>query len=172
MSTGLEMQPDLTVILLRTGISSPKVTMGSRPADFSLFDGVDYVPPDAIFELTKLYNADTSTRRVNLGQGTYKDEHGNPWILPSVREAKEKTRDANHEYLPILGLELFRNLAARRVYGEKSRHVLEDRVSCGSQARQLSISDTSLALHLHRLPRARHCREQEGYIWRDYSWPT
>lgn len=103
--------------------------MGSLASDASPFQAVEYIPPDAIFDLTRLYLADPDARKVNLGQGTYKDEHGNPWILPSVRAAKETIRDANHEYLPILGLASFRGLATKLVYGDKSRAINEERVS-------------------------------------------
>lgn len=95
----------------------------------SFFEVVDYTPPDAIFELTKTYNADPAARKVNLGQGTYKDENGNPWILPAVRSAKEKIKDSNHEYLPILGLPSFRTLATDLVFGKHSAAIREDRVS-------------------------------------------
>ena len=102
--------------------------MGSIQAHPSVFDHVDYIPPDAIFELTQLYLADTHPHKVNLGQGTYKDEHGNPWILPSVREAKEKIRNANHEYLPILGLLPFRKLGLELVYSKTSGALVDNRV--------------------------------------------
>lgn len=103
--------------------------MGSLASDVSPFEAVEYIPPDAIFDLTRLYLADPDARKVNLGQGTYKDEQGNPWILPSVRAAKETIRDANHEYLPILGLASFRALATKLVYGDKSRAINEEKVS-------------------------------------------
>ena len=44
-------------------------TMGSVSPSF--FEIVNYTPPDAIFELTKTYNADPDARKANLGQGTY-----------------------------------------------------------------------------------------------------
>lgn len=103
--------------------------MGSLTTGASPFEAVEYIPPDAIFDLTRLYIADPDPHKVNLGQGTYKDEQGNPWILPSVRAAKETIRDANHEYLPILGLASFRALATQLVYGEKSTAISEQRVS-------------------------------------------
>lgn len=106
--------------------------MGSTPADASLFDAVEFVPPDAIFDLTRLYLADPDIRKVNLGQGTYKDEQGDPWILPSVRAAKERIQDANHEYLPILGLATFRSLATQLIYREDSMVIRENRVSTGT----------------------------------------
>lgn len=37
------------------------------------------------FALTEAYNLDTFTEKVNLGQGVYRDEECQPWILPSVR---------------------------------------------------------------------------------------
>jgi len=35
--------------------------------------------------LTEAYNLDTFPEKVNLGQGVYRDEECQPWILPSVR---------------------------------------------------------------------------------------
>ncbi|GAM33829.1 hypothetical protein TCE0_013f01011 [Talaromyces pinophilus] len=102
--------------------------MGSSVAP-SIFNGITYTPPDAIFELTKKYNADQNAPKVNLGQGTYKDENGNPWILPAVQAAKEKIKDSNHEYLPILGLVSFRTLATELVFGASAAAVREKRVS-------------------------------------------
>lgn len=101
--------------------------MGSVSPSF--FELANHTPPDAIFELTKTYNADPAARKVNLGQGTYKDENGNPWILPAVQSAKEKIKDSNHEYLPILGLPSFRTLATDLVFGKQSAAIREDRVS-------------------------------------------
>lgn len=107
--------------------------MSSLASDDSPFVAVEYIPPDAIFDLTRQYLADPDAHKVNLGQGTYKDERGNPWILPSVRAAKETIRDANHEYLPILGLASFRTLATQLVYGENSAAISEERVSAELQ---------------------------------------
>lgn len=101
--------------------------MGSSNSP-SIFNGIIYTPPDAIFELTKKYNADQNVLKVNLGQGTYKDENGKPWILPAVRAAKEKIKESNHEYLPILGLLSFRKLATELVFGSSAAAVREKRV--------------------------------------------
>lgn len=102
--------------------------MGSLDFNTSLFESVEYLQPDKIFELTKQYIADADPRKVNLGQGTYKDEHGEPWILPSVQEAKECIRDANHEYLPILGLQPFRTLVTELIYGKQAKLISEGKV--------------------------------------------
>ncbi|KAL4734764.1 pyridoxal phosphate-dependent transferase [Aspergillus similis] len=95
----------------------------------SIFTKVPYTPQDAIFELTKQYNADPSLKKVNLGQGTYKDENGNPWILPSVNVAKKRIDGTDHEYLPILGLASFRTLATRLLFGEDAVVIKERRVA-------------------------------------------
>lgn len=102
--------------------------MASFKGVSSFFNDVDFVPPDAIFELTQLYKSDQSPKKVNLGQGTYKDENGNPWILPSVRAAQEKTQNADHEYLPILGLPEFREQASKLVYGQDAAIIKENKV--------------------------------------------
>jgi len=93
-----------------------------------LAEKLSYVPPDAIFALTTTYNADEFPGKVNLGQGTYKDEEGEPYILPSVVQAKESIAGSNHEYLPILGLPAFRQLAVELVIGSDSSIVAENRV--------------------------------------------
>lgn len=87
-----------------------------------------FVPPDPIFALTTAFNADDFLRKVNLGQGTYKDEPGNPYILPSVAIAKERNKGSNHEYLPILGLPAFRKLAVELALGEHSAVVSGNKV--------------------------------------------
>ncbi|GAB1192120.1 hypothetical protein APSETT444_001304 [Aspergillus pseudonomiae] len=87
----------------------------------SFFDAASYIPPDAIFALTAEYNADTFPQKVNLGQGTYRDENGQPWVLPSVQKAREilLSQGLYHEYLPILGLQTFRNEATKLALGSE-----------------------------------------------------
>ncbi len=82
----------------------------------SVFDNAEYIPPDAIFDLTRRYLADTDPNKINLGQGTYRDENGKPWVLPSVRMAKDKLGDCGHEYLPIAGLKSFRDEAVKLAF--------------------------------------------------------
>ncbi|KAG9867422.1 aromatic-amino-acid aminotransferase, partial [Aureobasidium melanogenum] len=85
----------------------------------SWFAPAGYVPPDAIFALTAQYLRDTFPLKVNLGQGTYRDHDGKPWVLPSVRQAREQllAQGLDHEYLPILGLPDFRERAAETALG-------------------------------------------------------
>lgn len=94
----------------------------------SAFASAKLIPPDSIFEVTKRYLADSEPRKVNLGQGTYRNEEGNPWVLPSVKLAKEKVGDCGHEYLPIAGLKEFREKAVELVFHDTAA-LSEGRVS-------------------------------------------
>ena len=95
----------------------------------SLAQNLSFIPPDAIFKLTELYNADSDPRKVNLGQGTYKDEYGKPFILPCVQLAKQRIAECNHEYLPILGLPEFRKASSSLIFGDRSLIIKENKVS-------------------------------------------
>jgi len=93
--------------------------MGSQAtSSSSWFNQTHFIPPDAIFALTAQYQADPFPQKVNLGQGTYRDEDGKPWVLPSVNRARESlVKGLQHEYLPILGLQSFREETAKIVLG-------------------------------------------------------
>lgn len=98
---------------------SPSKLQAEDSAGASWFADTKFIPPDAIFALTALYNKDSSPLKVNLGQGTYRDDAGSPWILPAVQQARQQLFDdgLNHEYLPILGLKEFRHRAAQLALG-------------------------------------------------------
>lgn len=93
------------------------------------FEDVAYTPPDAVFELTKDYIVDPDTRKVNLGQGRYKYNYGNPWILPAVKAVKEAIKDCEHEYLLILGHPEFQRLDTELVFNMASSAIRESRVN-------------------------------------------
>jgi len=118
-----------------------KTTVQLPEAAFTkmLAQNLRFVPPDPIFALTTAYNADDFPEKVNLGQGTYKDEKSNPYILPSVAIAKEKNKGSNHEYLPILGLPAFRKLAVDLALGEDSTIVTENKVCITSTKTNLRL---------------------------------
>ncbi|KAJ5507680.1 hypothetical protein N7527_009823, partial [Penicillium freii] len=144
-----------------------------------------YTPPDAIFELAKAYNADPVARKVNLGQGTYKDEKGNPWILPAVRSAKEKIKDSNHEYLPILGLPSFRTLATDLVFGKRSAAIREGRVAAcqalsgtgalhiaGTMLKQVLGRDTTVYITKPSWSNHRQAFESIGFTVREFDYSS
>ena len=87
----------------------------------SVFGAAPHIPADAIFALTAQYLRDTFPKKVNLGQGAYRDSHGQPFILPSVALSRQKLAEEGlqHEYLPILGLPEFRAAASELVLGKE-----------------------------------------------------
>lgn len=97
--------------------------------EHSFFTAAPYITPDALFDITRIYDADTFPQKVNLGQGTYRDENGDPWILPSVRMAKEKIKNCGHEYLPIAGLDEFRDGAVDLIFHDME--ISKERVCMG-----------------------------------------
>ncbi|PYH76333.1 aspartate aminotransferase [Aspergillus uvarum CBS 121591] len=102
----------------------------SRP--LSTFHPTDLVPPDIQFDVTRRFLADQNDRKINLGQGTYRDENGLPWVLPSVQMAKSSLGDINHEYLPIAGFQPFLNEATKLLF-DGTEALAEQRVaSCQS----------------------------------------
>ena len=85
------------------------------------FKELELLPPDAIFNLTDSYKADTSNDKINVGVGAYRTNDGKPYVLSVVRKAEQKILNGNedHEYLPISGYPLFRKHALKLAIGEK-----------------------------------------------------
>ena len=54
----------------------------------SLFSTVPLAPPDPIFHLTASFKADKDPHKINLGVGAYRDDNGQPWVLPVVKKVK------------------------------------------------------------------------------------
>ncbi|EXJ78928.1 hypothetical protein A1O3_08428 [Capronia epimyces CBS 606.96] len=87
------------------------------------FAQIPVLPLDEAFAVTAEFKADAFPQKVSLGAGVYRDEGGKPWVLPSVKKAKEKlhqTPNLDHEYLPIQGSDPFLQLARDLVFGDSS----------------------------------------------------
>ncbi|CCK68271.1 aspartate transaminase AAT2 KNAG_0A06090 [Huiozyma naganishii CBS 8797] len=128
-----------------------------------IFNGVDTLPPDALFDIKKRYTQDTRAHKVDLGIGAYRDNNGQPWVLPSVRRAEEKVhadKGYNHEYLPITGLPALTGGAARVIFGPE---YAEDRTVSVQ-----SISGTG-ALHIAAKFLAKFLPERTIYV-SDPTW--
>lgn len=70
----------------------------SPPEGFSsLLGKAPSLPPDAIF-------APTTILQALILRKFYLDGEDKPWVLPSVKFAKEVVKDSGHEYLPIASL--------------------------------------------------------------------
>lgn len=84
-------------------------------------------PPDAILGITEAYKKDTNPKKINLGAGAYRDDNGKPFVLPCVREAEKiiMSKQLDHEYLPIHGLQEFVTAAAKLAFGDDSPLIKE-----------------------------------------------
>ncbi|KAG6042299.1 Aspartate aminotransferase, mitochondrial [Claviceps citrina] len=78
--------------------------------------------PPAILGITEAFKADKSEEKINLGVGAYRDDKGQPYLLPSVIKAEEKIykKKPDKEYAGITGVADFPLLAAKLAYGDVS----------------------------------------------------
>jgi aspartate aminotransferase, mitochondrial len=77
-------------------------------------------PADAILGIAQAFRECSEDQKVNVCVGAYRDEHGQPWVLPSVRQAETimlQNQNENKEYLPIEGDINFINKAVQFAYG-------------------------------------------------------
>ncbi|KAF9015196.1 aspartate aminotransferase [Cyathus striatus] len=97
----------------------------------STWSSVPAGPPDPILGVTEAFKADKDPRKINLGVGAYRDEHGKPYVLPTVKKAEEILRAAepDKEYLPITGLADFTKKAALLAYGADSAPLKQGAIS-------------------------------------------
>jgi len=84
-----------------------------------------------VIGITEAYKADTNPKKVNVGVGAYRDDHGKPYVLPSVREAEQRLLDKklDKEYAGITGVPAFTKASALLAYGKNSKPIQEDRVA-------------------------------------------
>jgi aspartate aminotransferase len=85
----------------------------------SFLNNVEMGPPDAILGIAQAFRDCQDPRKVNVCVGAYRDEQGQPWVLPSVRAAERLLleQNANKEYLPIDGDKDFVQKALQFAYG-------------------------------------------------------
>ncbi|VDN51047.1 unnamed protein product [Dracunculus medinensis] len=93
------------------------------------FGNVSMGPPDAILGVTEAFKADKNPKKINLGVGAYRDDHGKPYVLPSVREAESilLSENLDKEYAGIAGIPEFTNVAAKLSLGDNSSVIKEKR---------------------------------------------
>lgn len=86
----------------------------------SFFANTPYEPPNAILGVAKECNEDPFPEKINLTIGAYRDDHGKPYVLPSVAEARQVLHNANvdHEYLVQDGFAKFVEVAQELMFGK------------------------------------------------------
>jgi len=92
-------------------------------------------PPDKLFGLIDAFNKDSSPNKISLSIGAYRDDDGNPFVLPSVRKAERiiLEKEMNHEYAGIAGVPGFLDTSFEFAYGKDCKPLQEGRVG-GVQA--------------------------------------
>ena len=72
----------------------------------SQWTSYEMAPPDPIIGLNEAYQKDTHPSKVIVGVGAYRDDHGKPYVLPSVRIAEQRMMDQqlDMEYSGIVSL--------------------------------------------------------------------
>ena len=78
-----------------TAVRAVRAHPGSASASLSTWANVKALPADPILGLVAAYKEDPAPHAVNVAQGAYRDDEGNPYVLPSVAEAE--SRIANYE---------------------------------------------------------------------------
>lgn len=76
-----------------------KVMSTSTHGPFTMAN-VPEAPEDPLYRLMREYRQDTNEKKIDLGIGAYRDEHGKPWVLPVVR--KVCLRDSSTRRLRFL----------------------------------------------------------------------
>ncbi|KAJ5939639.1 hypothetical protein N7466_002773 [Penicillium verhagenii] len=115
-------------------------------------DDLDVAPLSESFEVTRTYNADQFPNKVNLGQGVYRDDNAQPWVLPSVQAAEETLHNehGNHEYLPISGHDQFNKRARALLFGSEihdSYNICTVQTVAGTGANHLAALFCAQILH-------------------------
>jgi aspartate aminotransferase len=84
-----------------------------------MFERLEPVVPDPILGLMTAYRADPDPRKVDLGIGVYRDEHGETPVLASVRRAETEllARQTTKSYVGPAGAAEFNQLLEQLVLG-------------------------------------------------------
>jgi aspartate aminotransferase len=96
----------------------------------SMFDHLNAVPPDPILGIIAAHAADSNPRKIDLGIGVYRDEHGNTPILKCVKKAEQilDSTQTTKTYLGPPGVKGFNSAITRLIFGADSSVLSEDRV--------------------------------------------
>ena len=125
-------------------------------------------PADPILGIVEEFKKDTSSNKVNLSAGTYKDNEGKPYILNCVKAAQKQILEKNidHEYLPIEGLPGFIKQSLKLAYTDNNQALKDNRIA-GCQA----LSGTG-ALRIGFEFLAEHYNRSKNVLIPNPSWPN
>jgi aspartate/tyrosine/aromatic aminotransferase len=94
-----------------------------------MFKNIEMAPADPILGLTDAFKKDTSSGKINLGVGVYKDDTGITPILESVKKAEKiiYAEEKTKSYLGIAGTEEFGKLVRELIFTKESKVIKENR---------------------------------------------
>ena len=95
-----------------------------------MLDRLNAVPPDPILGIISAFAADPNPKKIDLGIGVYRDEHGDTPILECVKKAERglDSTQTTKSYLGPPGVAGFNSAMGELIFGEDSAAVLEDRL--------------------------------------------
>lgn len=95
-----------------------------------MFEKLKALPPDPILGLIAAYAADPNPKKIDLGIGVYKDEHGNTPMLDCVVEAEKIhfAKQTTKTYLGPPGVAGFNSAIAKVIFGKDSEALARGRV--------------------------------------------
>lgn len=84
-----------------------------------MFERLDRVPDDPILGLMAAFRADPDARKVDLGVGVYRDDHGDTPVLEAVRKAEQAVlqRQTSKTYVAPSGNAAFNQAIERLILG-------------------------------------------------------
>ena len=96
-----------------------------------MFDQLDVLPADPLLGLITLFREDSNPKKVDLGVGVYRDEHGHTAIMSAIQKAEQLHMDSEDSktYLGPIGVAGFVQGIKQLVLGENSQALLDGRVS-------------------------------------------
>ncbi len=96
-----------------------------------MFEHVEMAPADPILGLTEAFKKDPNDKKINLGVGIYKDEHGITPIMEAVKFAEEKLfqREETKGYLPIAGTDDYSIAVQQFLFGADSSIIFSQRAA-------------------------------------------
>jgi aromatic-amino-acid transaminase len=96
----------------------------------SIFAAVEMAPRDPILGLTEGFNAETNSKKVNLGVGVYYGDDGKIPLLAAVKAAEKARLEAMppRGYQPIEGTPAYNGAVQKLVFGDASPLLAEGRV--------------------------------------------
>jgi len=95
-----------------------------------VFNHLKAIPPDPILGLIAAYAEDPNPKKIDLGIGVYRDEHGNTPMLDCVIEAEKRllTLQTTKTYLGPPGVAGFNSAITDVIFGADSEAVSQGRV--------------------------------------------